>query len=283
MTERHGIKPVEELTFADDFMFCTLMRDPGVCAGVIERLLGIKAGRIEYVEVQEVLRPAYEARGVRFDVYARDSDRVFDIEMQRREHADLPQRARYYQSILDTDLLLRGMPYSALPESMIIFICLGDPFGKGLPRYTFRSACDEETGLVLGDKTTKVFYNAKAYGRSRDKGLRALLRLLCENRADDGFTTDLLGRVRETIRSEMFRGEYLRMTLHDYDIRQEGLREGRLEGRLAGLAEGASSARQEAAWNLSRNGVAEDIIASSLGMTVDEVRKAAASPATDRE
>ena len=85
--------------------------------------------------------------------------------------------------------------------------------------------------------------------------------------------------MRETIRSEMFRGEYLRMTLHDYDVRQEGLLEGRLEGRL----EGASSARQEAARNLSRNGVAEDIIANSLGMTVDEVRKAAASPATDRE
>lgn len=35
-------KPVEELTFADDFMFGAVMRDKEICKGVIERLLKIR-------------------------------------------------------------------------------------------------------------------------------------------------------------------------------------------------------------------------------------------------
>ena len=38
----YRIKPVEELKFTDDFMFCRVMQNPDLCKGVIERLLGIK-------------------------------------------------------------------------------------------------------------------------------------------------------------------------------------------------------------------------------------------------
>lgn len=37
----HELKPVEQLSFADDFMFGAVMRDPVICKGVIERLLQI--------------------------------------------------------------------------------------------------------------------------------------------------------------------------------------------------------------------------------------------------
>ena len=54
-TKRTGFsfKPVEELTFTDNFMFEAVMRSsPEICAGVIERLLKIKVDRIEYPEVE---------------------------------------------------------------------------------------------------------------------------------------------------------------------------------------------------------------------------------------
>ena len=41
-------KPVEELTFTDDFMFGTVMKNKVICKGVLERLLHIKVGKIEY-------------------------------------------------------------------------------------------------------------------------------------------------------------------------------------------------------------------------------------------
>lgn len=36
-------KPVDELTFTDDGMFQAVMRDPDLCAELVERLLNIKA------------------------------------------------------------------------------------------------------------------------------------------------------------------------------------------------------------------------------------------------
>ena len=84
MNTTNYFKPVDELTFTDDYLFGTIMRDPEICAGVIERLLKIKVGHIEYPEIQKTLKPAYESKGVRFDVYVKDSDRVFDVEIQNK-------------------------------------------------------------------------------------------------------------------------------------------------------------------------------------------------------
>ena len=75
----YRIKPVEELRFTDDFMFCRVMKNPDLCKGVIERLLGIKVERIEYPELQKEIRPYYSAHGVRMDVYVKDSDRIRQI------------------------------------------------------------------------------------------------------------------------------------------------------------------------------------------------------------
>lgn len=47
----HRIKPVDKLTLADDYLFGEVMHKKEVCAGVVERLLGIKAGKIIYPEL----------------------------------------------------------------------------------------------------------------------------------------------------------------------------------------------------------------------------------------
>ncbi len=39
------------------------------------------------------------------------------IEIQNSLHDDLPTRTRYYQSMMDIDLLLKGKQYSELKES----------------------------------------------------------------------------------------------------------------------------------------------------------------------
>ena len=46
-------KPVDELTFTDDGMFQAVMRDPDLCAELVERLLNIKVSRIEYPELEK--------------------------------------------------------------------------------------------------------------------------------------------------------------------------------------------------------------------------------------
>ena len=53
------VKPIEELTFTDDFMFGRIMQNPEICKGLLERLLEIKIDKIEYPILQKTIAPHY--------------------------------------------------------------------------------------------------------------------------------------------------------------------------------------------------------------------------------
>ena len=106
---------------------------------------------------------------------------------------------------MDVDNLLRGQSYAELKESYVIFICTQDPFGVGLPVYTFRSVCGEDGSILLDDKSYKVFYNVGAYGKEDEPELSALLQYLCERRATSGFTQRIDALVEKAKRNEKFR------------------------------------------------------------------------------
>ena len=74
----NGLKPIEELELADDYMFMAVMRDEEICTELLERLLKIKIEKVEYPELQKEIRPYYESKGVRLDVYVKDSNHIFD-------------------------------------------------------------------------------------------------------------------------------------------------------------------------------------------------------------
>lgn len=47
-------KPFEQLTFSDDWMFQKVLHDPEICAELVERLLHIRVGLVEYPELEKV-------------------------------------------------------------------------------------------------------------------------------------------------------------------------------------------------------------------------------------
>ena len=165
-------KPIEELTFTDDFMFTTIMKDKEICKELLERLLKIKVSDIKYPVAQKSLAPFFETKGVRLDVYVDDGKRVFDIEIQTYIPEAIGKRMRYYQSILDMDSLQKGSVYTELKETYILFICTNDPFGRDLPVYTFKNRCIEDGDVSNDDKSTKVIYNATSYAKEKDSQIR---------------------------------------------------------------------------------------------------------------
>ena len=258
------IKPFVELTFADDFMFNKVMHDPEICAEVIERLLHIKVDHIVYPEIQKSLQPYYTSKGVRFDVYLKDSDRVFDIELQNRKEDYLGKRMRYYQSMIDIDNLLRGEDYINLKESYVIFICNHDPFNLDSPCYTFKNLCLERPEAELNDRTTKVVYNVRAYENAKDENLKNFLRFICNNYAGDAFTDRLNELVTRIKYDNAYKMEYMTVTPYEADIRREGLREGRAEGAR-------ENALQSALNLLKMNLGTPEQIAQATGLSLDEV------------
>ena len=82
------MKSLNELTFIDDYMFGEVMKNKDICKGVIERLTHLKIRDIEYPELQKTLKACYERHGIRLDDYVKDSDKVYDVEMQNRIYDD---------------------------------------------------------------------------------------------------------------------------------------------------------------------------------------------------
>ncbi len=273
----YRIKPVEELRFTDDFMFCRVMKNPDLCKGVIERLLGIKVERIEYPELQKEIRPYYSAHGVRMDVYVKDSDRIFDIEMQTTIPEDLPRRMRYYQSMIDIDSLIAGSEYETLKESYVIFLCTKDPFGLGLPSYTFSTVCKEKTDFSLNDGINKLFFNASAFASEKNLEIKGFLGYLCSGKPSDYLTEDIDRRVERLKINEIFRSDYMMDALPLHDARKAGLREGmalgEAKGEKKGRLAGARNAKFATARNLLKKNISAEIIAECTGLSLEEVKR----------
>ncbi len=150
-------KKYEELTITDDFMFGKVMRDPGRCSKLLEIILGVRIREVVFLEDQNSLNPDYDAKGIRLDIYLEDAQNtVYNVEMQTQDTGVLPSRSRYYQSVIDINLIEKGARYKELKKSYVIFICTFDLFGRGRHIYHFENRCREEPEIKLKDGTEKI-------------------------------------------------------------------------------------------------------------------------------
>jgi len=271
-------KPWNELTFADNFIFCKVMLDEELCKKFIEILLGIEISKIEYLNTENLIENYYDSRGVRLDVFVKDSDRIFDIEIQTGDYDDLLLRARYYQGACDVATTRRRTMFKKLKESYILFVCVDDPFGAGLPIYTRMMKFLETDDVSYNDKSHAVFYNASAYDKVSDnEELKAVLRFVYENKAQSKYTAQL----NVSSKNAKSRSEWEDDYMYFQDIleeekelaRETGLVEGREVGLAEGRAEGRSESKIEAVIELYKNKVSKDIIAKSLSLSLDKVNE----------
>ena len=100
----------EELRISNDFLFGKVMQNPELCKELLQRILpDLEIDHIEYPELQKSIKPDIDARSVRLDVYVKDEkEAVYDIEMQVSNTGELPKRSRYYQGMIDLQLIDKG-------------------------------------------------------------------------------------------------------------------------------------------------------------------------------
>lgn len=238
--ERYAIKPWEELTIRDDYMFKLIMRRKRICKKLLERTLRMKIREIRYLETEKSMKSQYSSKGIRLDVYVRDEkETVYNIEMQvRRLEGDaLFKRTRYYQSMMDADLLAAGADYDDLNKTIIIFICPFDPFDEGRYIYTFENLCLENKDLRLKDGATKIFLNTKGVIGDVDAEIIAFLQYVDGVVSDNSLVQEIEQEIQKVKSEEQERVSYMTFAMKMMEERKEGFREGKLEGKLEGKAE----------------------------------------------
>ena len=277
-----NFKRWEDLTITDDFMFCKVMSDPDICKELLEILLHIKIERLVFQEPQKSFRLTSESKGIRLDVYVKDSNRVFDIELQTTNERNLELRTRYYQGVMDISELEKGEFFSNMKESYIIFICMFDPFGAGMPIYTVKQTFAENEKLIFDDKTHKIFYNVKAFEKiANDVETKAFLEYLCKHQPTSKFTDTLERAVYRNRNNQNWRKDYMTLA-YDLSLAAEKAFEngfsageecGRNEGISIGISQGAQQAKLETAKVLKSAGIEINLIISSTGLSPEEIEK----------
>lgn len=217
-------KAYKDLRFTDDFMFgqvLTAKENLGICKDLAGLLTGKEVDTIKVAPVpQKAERFLSDGKGVRFDVYFKDESTAYDLEMQTTTPDNLNKRARYYGSMIDRDNLGSGDNYEELPNVFIVFICLGDPFGKGFPRYVFENRCIESPTLPLNDGVKIIYINATATRAKdkKDKKLMPFIDYLSGRSVEDGLVKRIDDAVQSQLNSEAGKEAY--MTLLERDRRQ---------------------------------------------------------------
>ena len=220
-------KAFEELQIRDDFMFSVIMRNPKFCKPFLERVLGIKISRIEYPKSQETIDISADAKSVRLDIYVEDgNETVYNIEMQTSDKGNLPQRTRYYQGMIDLNILEKGANYKDLKRSFVIFVCTFDLFGEGRHIYTFENRCIQNTELALGDDTTKLILNTKGTMDDVTPEMKRLLDYIDGKEPEDDYTRELDEAVQAARKNEKWRLDYMTLQMHYQEKYEQGLEQG---------------------------------------------------------
>ena len=231
----------ENATIANNFIFYKVMHNnPDVCKELLEILLQIKIDHIE-MHTEESVQIDYDKKGVRLDVYAVGDQKGFNLEMQSTDKGELPERARYYQGILDVQELNSGDHYKDLKDSYVIFICVPDIFDKGLAKYTFENLCLEDNSIKLNDRAYKYFFIAQNYDRILDERQKAFLKLVMLNKAEssDSFTERISKLVADAKLNVQWRKQFMELERELAYKFHEGKAEGLAEGKAQGKTEKA--------------------------------------------
>ena len=142
--------------------------------------------------------------------------------MQVSGTKELPRRSRYYQSMIDLQLIDKGQLYDELKRSYVIFICPFDLYGKGRHIYTFENICKEDGSISMGDEAVKIFLNAKGTLDDVSDELKAFLDYVAGKKPKDAYVERLEEAVKEARKNREWRHEYMTLLMRDQENVEKG-------------------------------------------------------------
>ena len=288
-TRTFGRTDRRDIPLENDAMFSTVMQYEDACRGLIETIFeGRRVRRLQYKDMPPasqkniIFDPANKS--IRLDVFFEDGDTVYDIEMQKVDTGNLPLRARMYSSMMDANMLDKGLEYEALRRSYVIFVCMFDLFEKGRTKYTFKSICEEDRDLPLGDGRCIMFLNTKGSIGELGEDMDAFFGYINGGVASIGTGKDSGSEFVEMVDNyvldingdEDWRQGYMKYELNLIEKYKEGMASGEARGISIGRAEGVSigeaNATNRMVKSLIEQGVPIEVIAKAASISIEETR-----------
>ena len=173
---------IENFRLMDDtFMSKCLEHAPECIELILQIIIGKKDLKVVKSQTEYPIK-SLQGRGVRFDVFARDSKgRGYDIEIQRANDGAEPKRARYNSALMDANALKSGEDFDKLRDTYVIFITENDVMSGGKEIYEIDRTIRQMRRKKFGDGTHIIYVNGAT--RSETKIGKLVHDLFCRDAA----------------------------------------------------------------------------------------------------
>ena len=183
--------------------------------------------------------------------------------------------------MMDANMLDKGLEYEQLKDSYVIFICMFDPFHEGLTRYTFRSMCEEDKDLPLGDGRCIMFLNTKGSVGDLGANMDAFFGYLNGGMESIGTGKDSGSEFVEIVDNyvldingdEDWRQGYMKYELNLIEKYKEGEASGEAKGISIGEARGEANEKSRMIKEMNANGIPIPMIAKCASLDIEEVQR----------
>ena len=157
---------IENFRLMDDTFMSKCLENALECIELIlQIILGKKDLKVVKSQTEYPIK-SLQGRGVRFDVFARDSKGwEYDIEIQRADKGAEPKRARYNSALMDANALKSGDDFGKLRDTYVIFITENDVMGDGQELYSYLRM-EVHSGKLLRDGTCIIYANGATQSTS---------------------------------------------------------------------------------------------------------------------
>ena len=127
------LKQIQAMNLFDDIFTSVVFKDEGACLHLVRQLMQNRKVNIIAFRTQDAI-PMLISKSPRLDITAEDDKgTLYEIEIQRVEEPAPARRVRYYSSVMDSELLRKGVSYDKLPEVYLFYLSQKAIWHRGPP------------------------------------------------------------------------------------------------------------------------------------------------------
>lgn len=135
---------IQEFNLFSNVFMKVVFRDPLACQHALRILSGNPQLNVAYVRIEHEIAKA-NFHDSRLDVLAEDQEeKLYNMELQRKEYLDHAKRVRFYNAMVDGEILEKGKDYDTLPELNVYYISETDIWKKKQTYYRVKKTISEE-------------------------------------------------------------------------------------------------------------------------------------------
>ena len=238
------IKQIQAMNLFDDIFTSVVFKDEGACLHLVRQLMQNPTLRLIAVRTQDDI-PQLISKSPRLDIVAEDAEgTLYEIEVQRLEEPAPARRVRFYTSVMDSELLRKGVDYDKLPEVYLFYISEKDIWCNGHTVYHVQQSLSfGEKQIPYENGLHTIYVNAEIDDGSNIAKLMQYLKTAKVGDSSQGALSQYVNYLKSPKGGREVMGEFEKY------FREEGRKAGVEEGRLnsvKALMKNAKVSAQEA-------------------------------------